>query len=93
MTDQTTTDISSLHYRGASAVAGAEGVLVPPARFGGLSELSPVREIIDVAMVGLVGGGPRLAVRAAKVLLADSYASRTSVRQGRFSRRTRLRGG
>jgi len=49
-----------------------------------LGESGPVREIIDVAMVGLIGGGPRLAIRAARVLLEDSYASRASIRQGRL---------
>jgi len=58
-----------------------------------LGESGPVREIIDVAMVGLIGGGPRLAIRAARVLLEDSYASRASIRQGRLNRRMRSRGG
>jgi hypothetical protein len=58
----------------------------PRARFATVSESGPVREIIDVAMVGLIGGGPRLAMRAAKVLLEDSYASRASLRRGRLGR-------
>jgi hypothetical protein len=66
---------------------------LPRARFVTVSESGPVREIIDVAMVGLIGGGPRLAMRAAKVLLEDSYASRASLRRGRLgSRRYERRG-
>ena len=49
---------------------------VRPARFGGVSELPLVRGIVDVTMVGLLGGGPRLAIRAARVFLEDSYAAR-----------------
>jgi hypothetical protein len=56
--------------------------LARPARFGKISELTAVRGIIDVTMVGLMGGGPRLAIRAARVLLEDSYASRSEARQG-----------
>jgi hypothetical protein len=52
-------------------------------RLSRVSESNPIREIIDVAMVGLVGGGPRLAVRAARAFLQDSYASRASVREAR----------
>lgn len=63
----------------------------PRPRFGGVGESSPVREIVDVAMVGLIGGGPRLAIRAAKVFLEDSYASRASERQGRLGRRANRR--
>jgi hypothetical protein len=64
-----------------------EPEFTPRPHFGGVAESSPVREIVDVAMVGLIGGGPRLAIRAAKVFLEDSYASRVSERQGRLSRR------
>jgi hypothetical protein len=52
-------------------------------RFGHLSESPAVRGIIDVAMVGLIGGGPRLAIRAARVVLEDRYGSRSSARHGR----------
>ena len=52
-------------------------------RFGHVTQSDPMREIIDVAMVGLIGGGPRLAIRAARVLLEDSYASRASARRTR----------
>jgi hypothetical protein len=54
-------------------------ISVRPARFGGVSELPLVRGIVDVTMVGLLGGGPRLAIRAARVLLEDSYAARSAV--------------
>jgi hypothetical protein len=43
---------------------------------------------MDVAMVGLVGGGPRLAIRAARVLLEDSYASRSFTLGQRLKRRS-----
>jgi hypothetical protein len=52
-------------------------------RVGHVTQSNPMREIIDVAMVGLIGGGPRLAMRAARVLLEDTYASRASARQAR----------
>ncbi len=55
--------------------------LIRPARFPKISESAAVRGIIDVTMVGLIGGGPRLAIRAARVLLEDSYAARSSERQ------------
>lgn len=58
--------------------AADDGVSVPPARFGGVSELRLVRGIVDVTMVGLLGGGPRLAIRAARVFLEDSYAARSA---------------
>jgi hypothetical protein len=55
-----------------------DAISVRPARFGGVSELPLVRGIVDVTMVGLLGGGPRLAIRAARVLLEDSYAARSA---------------
>ena len=42
---------------------------------------SAVQGIIDLAMVSLIGGGPRLAVRAAKVFLEDSHASRSGTHE------------
>ncbi len=50
-----------------------------------ITERPVVRNIIDVTMVGLVGGGPRLAVKAARVMLEDAYTSR----EPRRSRRRR----
>lgn len=50
---------------------------------GHVKQSNPMQEIIDVAMVGLIGGGPRLAIRAARVLLEDTYSSRASARQAR----------
>lgn len=49
---------------------------VPSPRLGGISESPVVRGIIDVTMVGLLGGGPRLAIRAARVMLQDNYEPR-----------------
>jgi hypothetical protein len=57
-------------------------------QLGDVAGPSPVREIIDLAMVGLMGGGPRLAIRAARVLLEDSYTARVSERGHRLGRRT-----
>jgi hypothetical protein len=54
-------------------------------RLGHVAKPNPMRGIIDVAMVGLVGGGPRLALRAARVLLEDSYTFRSAARQARAS--------
>jgi hypothetical protein len=47
-------------------------------RFGTVSDLPLVRGIVDVTMVGLLGGGPRLAMRAARVFLEDSYVARSA---------------
>jgi hypothetical protein len=72
------TDIATSSQSGTEALASEDGVVVRPARFGGVSELPVVRGIVDVTMVGLLGGGPRLALRAARVLLQDSYSARSS---------------
>jgi hypothetical protein len=36
--------------------------------------------IIGAAMVGILGGGPRLALRAARVVIQDGYSSRSRLR-------------
>lgn len=41
-----------------------------------ITERPLVRGIIDITMVGLVGGGPRLAVKAARVMLEEGYSER-----------------
>jgi hypothetical protein len=71
MTDRT------LSQPATEVLATEDRELVRPARFGGVSELPVVRSIVDV-MVGLLGGGPRLAIRAARVFLEDSYAARSA---------------
>ena len=48
--------------------------------------------IVGVAMVGLLGGSPRLAIRAARVMLEDNYGSRSPVGTGRLRSRIRRRG-
>jgi hypothetical protein len=48
--------------------------------------------IVGVAMVGLLGGSPRLAIRAARVMLEDSYGSRSASGPGRLRGRIRRRG-
>jgi hypothetical protein len=66
-----------------SPVDGADAerdLAVPGARLG-ISEVPVVRGIIDVTMVGLLGGGPRLAIRAARVMLQDSYGAGSSARK------------
>jgi hypothetical protein len=55
-------------------------------------ESTAVQGMVGAAMVGLLGGGPRLAIRAARVVLAEGYGSRYSSREGRLRRRTRRRG-
>jgi hypothetical protein len=59
---------------------------------GGVGESTAVQGMVGAAMVGLLGGGPRLAIRAARVVLAEGYSSRYSTRQGRLRRQTRRRG-
>ncbi len=46
------------------------------------SESTTVQGIVGAAMVGVLGRDPRLAMRAARVVLEDSYGSRHS-RRGR----------
>jgi hypothetical protein len=46
---------------------------------------------MGIAMVGLLGGGPRLAMRAARVVLADGYGTRSRAREDRRQRDGRLR--
>jgi hypothetical protein len=48
--------------------------------------------IVGVAMVGLLGGSPRLAIRAARVMLEDNYSSRSTA-PSRLRGRLRRRGG
>lgn len=76
------TDSSIPIYTGDASLSLDDEPLVRPARFPKVSESTAVRGIIDVTMVGLIGGGPRLAIRAARVLLEDSYATRASERHG-----------
>ena len=55
-----------------------------------ITEQPVVRNIIDVTMVGLIGGGPRLAARAAGVMIKDAYTSRDAgsrIRAQRTKRR------
>ncbi len=48
--------------------------------------------IVGVAMVGLLGGSPRLAIRAARVMLEDSYGSSSAGGPRRLRSRIRRRG-
>jgi hypothetical protein len=61
-------------------------------RFKGVAESTALSPVVGVAMVGILGKSPRLAVRAARVLLADSYASRSLTRQRRTRGDARRRG-
>jgi hypothetical protein len=85
------TDSSTPYPRRDSLPDRDESVTRNP-RFKGVSESTAVNPIVGVAMVGLLGGGPRLAIRAARVVLADSYATRSSGRLGGLPRRPRQRG-
>ena len=60
---------------------------------GDASGSTAVHGIVGAAMVGLLGGGPRLAIRAARVVLEDSYGSRVPTSRGRLRGRVRHRGG
>jgi hypothetical protein len=48
--------------------------------------------MLGAAMVGILGGGPRLAMRAARVVLQDSYGSRSPRPRGRPGGLMRHRG-
>lgn len=54
-----------------------------PPRRTRITQKPVMRGIIDVTMVGLVGGGPRLAMRAARVMLEENYGSRSPEHHGR----------
>lgn len=71
------TDIRTSSHSGKETLASEDTAMMPSKRVG-VSELPVVRGIVDVTMVGLLGGGPRLAVRAARVMLQDSYAARSA---------------
>jgi hypothetical protein len=60
------------------------------ARLAGVSESDAVHGTIGVAMVALLGE-PRLAVRAARVLLEDSSERKRELRAGRTGRLGRAR--
>jgi hypothetical protein len=85
----TTHSTSSVPDRGESAVRDVQYEDVAQ---GVAGESTAVQGMVGAAMVGLLGGGPRLAIRAARVVLAEGYSSRYSSRQGRLRRRTRSRG-
>jgi hypothetical protein len=68
-------------------VGDAQGTSV-----AGASESSATSAIMGIAMVGLLGGGPRLAMRAARVVIADGYGARSRARDGRLRGRIRRRG-
>ena len=53
-----------------------------------ITERPVVKGIIDVTMVGLVGGSPRLAVRAARLMIEENRGSRSD-HGGRVRRRVR----
>ncbi len=59
---------------------------------GDISGSTAVQGIVGAAMVGLLGGGPRLAIRAARVVLEDSYGSRSPMSRARLRGRVRQRG-
>lgn len=62
-------------------------------KFGRVSESEAMEGIVGVAMVGLLEKDPRLAMRAARVLLEDGYRSRQSARRARRRGRMRLSDG
>ena len=64
---------------------GQPGDVPRGTRSADASELGAANAIVSVAMVGLLGGGPRLAMRAARVVLADSYDARSRARDARLS--------
>jgi len=75
----TADSIAETQVRDPASEGREQEYAVPGSRLGGISESPVVRGIIDVTMVGLLGGGPRLAIRAARVMLQDNYEPRPSV--------------
>jgi hypothetical protein len=85
------TTASPLRTHPRSSIPPSRDENITRSRFGRVSESEAVEGIVGVAMVGLLEKDPRLAMRAARVLLADSYRSRQSMRRAR--RRGRVRHG
>jgi hypothetical protein len=86
------TDSSVPIHSEPDGVPDYEDELVREARAGDVSEAGAMHGMVGAAMVGLLGGGPRLAFRAARVVLADSYGSRPAAGKGRLRGRLRRRG-
>jgi hypothetical protein len=82
---------SPLHSEILDVPEFAEGVS-DGARGEVSSESTAVNGIVGAALVGLLGGGPRLAIRAARVVLEDTYGSRVPVSRGRLRGLVRHRG-
>jgi hypothetical protein len=79
-------------YFGGQGLLGQDGGGSSDTRRARASQASATSAIMGVAMVGLLGGGPRLAMRAARVVLADGYGARSRSRDGRLHGRIRHRG-
>jgi hypothetical protein len=91
-----TTDMMSTHTTSSTLAddGGYAELAASTAEREIVAESSTVQGIVGAAMVGLLGGGPRLAIRAARVVLEDSYGSRSPARQrqSRLGVRQRTRG-
>lgn len=71
---------------------GREGGGPSDTGVAGPSQLSATSATMGVAMVGLLGGGPRLEMRAARVVLTDGYGAPSRSRDGRLRGLIRHRG-
>jgi hypothetical protein len=87
----TTANQAHKHPR-SQMLPAPEGELARGGPLGRVSESTTVQGMVGVAMVGLLGGGPRLAMRAARVVLQDSYGWRHPASRGRLRGRVRHRG-
>jgi hypothetical protein len=87
-------DKSGPAYVEAEELSDLEAEIARNAQVGHVSEATAVQGIMGAAMVSILGGGPRLAIRAARIVLEDSHNARSSARQGqsRLRRLTRRRG-
>jgi hypothetical protein len=83
MSTESIASIDSTQYQATSQSTAAQEVP---------GESTAVQGIVGAAMVGLLGGGPRLAIRAARVVLEESYGSRYSTRNSRLRGLKRHRG-
>jgi hypothetical protein len=90
--ERMTGDSSAPRRSSSQSPSEENGEGVRSTQFAEVSESSTAHVIVSAAMVGHLGGGPRLAIRAARVVLEDGHGSRLRARPGRLRGRIRRRG-
>jgi hypothetical protein len=89
MTSSVTQVESPFHEQQRSDHLANADLLLESSRWVRITDVPVVRGMIDLTMVALIGGGPRLALRAAKVMLAEEYSSAHETGDKWWTRRAR----